>query len=110
MIIDDRYKTPQWIQIDGGAPETYIGDPTSTVGTTAELEVSQTDSWVVGSGGTSNGIKLIAFNRIAYSHGGDEILYGYYRTLAFNNCGQLSSISAETRVTIDAPELCSTAG
>lgn len=93
----------------GGGGEFCPGNPTSTVGTVAELEAAQSDYWTAETNSTSNGIRLLQCTRIAYSHGGDEILYGYYRTWAFNSCGRLASVSGETRVIIDTPEVCSTA-
>jgi len=41
--------------------------------------------------------------RVGYFDAGDEKLYGYVRTIKFDQWGRLASISAETRYEIDVP-------
>ena len=53
----------------------------------------------------ANGLQLHCMTRVGYWDAGDEELYGFIRTLQFDNFGRLSSISAETRIIIDTPEL-----
>ena len=106
-MIDNN--APQWIQIGGGGGEVCsidtIGDIT-IVGTIAELEATQTDSWTQSNQSTGAGVLYVKLTRIAYDHTSDEILYGYYRSEAYNSCGKLVSISGETRVEIDPPAVC----
>jgi len=85
------------------AQPTDPDSPANSVGTTAETEAAQTDSWTVEDGT----LGLTALTRMAYNHAGDETLYGYYRTFKFDAQGHLTSVSTETRVTIDVPEACS---
>ena len=44
--------------------------------------------------------------RVAYNHSGDKKLYGFVRKLSFDAGGRLVVASAETRVEIDAAEVC----
>ncbi len=78
----------------------------ATVGTTAETEAAQSDTWDITNQPSNLGVTLTAMTRIAYDDTGDETLYAYYRDLTFASLGALTSISAETRVTVDTPEAC----
>jgi len=53
-----------------------------------------------------NGLELTMLTRMAYDDTGDEVLYGYYRTLKFDQTGRLFEVGVETRVTIDTPDAC----
>lgn len=55
---------------------------------------------------TTDGKQLNVITRVVYNEAGDEILYGYYRTLLFDSVGLLVSVSDETRYTIDTPGAC----
>jgi len=90
---------------NGGTVATDPEDPETpdvTVGTTAETEAAQTDHWTIGDGTLA---KIVLY-RMAYSDTGDQKLYGYYRTEKYDAYGRMTSISVETRVTIDTPEAC----
>jgi hypothetical protein len=78
-------------------PETY-----DTIGGTTEgNEGEQTDTWTAGD---TKGLWLYVQTRQGYYHGGDKKWYAYVRKLVFDLNGGLYSVSAETRVEIDAPE------
>ena len=47
--------------------------------------------------------KLHALCRVVYNEAGDHKVYGYYREMLYDTTGKLNSISAETRIEIDAP-------
>lgn len=72
----------------------------NTIGTWAETDAAQTDSWAAGAGN----VQVAMLTRMAYNDAGDQKLYGYYRTLTFDAGGHLNSVTAETRIEIDAPE------
>ena len=80
----------------------------ATVGTTAETEAAQGDTWdrTSPAGGT-DGVTVTMQTRSAYAAAGGETLYAYYRDLTFDALGALATVSAETRVMIDTPEACS---
>jgi hypothetical protein len=40
---------------------------------------------------------------VVYNEAGDHKVYGYYREMLYDTTGKLNSISAETRIEIDAP-------
>lgn len=88
----------------GGGVGTH--DSPASVGTTAETEAAQTDTWDRDSQGSNDGVEFTVLCRQAYDSSGDETLYGYYRTVTYDSLGNLATISAETRVTIDTPGLC----
>jgi hypothetical protein len=90
-----------WVFASGVAP--ISGPATDTIGSTGETEAADTE--VVVSANHSKVVEDIRLVRMAYSHAGDQVLYGYYRTYTYRS-GILTDISAETRVTIDAPEAC----
>lgn len=75
----------------------------ATIGDTDEgSEAADTTTWAASAGA---GVQLHFMTRVAYYDAGNETLYGYVRTAKFDKFGRLASISAETRVTIDVPEL-----
>lgn len=76
------------------------------LGSTGETEAADTATWDRDAQGTGRGVDVIMLMRLAYDDAGDETLYGYYRTFTFDSFGKLKIISAETRVTIDVPEVC----
>jgi hypothetical protein len=78
---------------------------TDSVGVLTEgAEAADTDTYNATS--STNGLQLDIMTRVAYFHAGDEVLYGYTRRLVFDEMGHLVSVSAETRVTIDAAAAC----
>jgi len=77
-----------------------------TVGDTDEGdEAADTTDFTFGS--DEKGLTLNLMTRVGYYHAGDKKLYGYIRTLNFAPNGRLISVSAETRIEIDAAEACS---
>lgn len=72
-----------------------------------ETEAAQSDSWDRSAppGGT-DGVSFRVQTRTAYNDLGDEILYAFFRTYVYDSFGKLATISAETRVTVDVPEIC----
>jgi len=76
-----------------------------TIGTTAETEAAQTDTWDI-EAQAAKGLVDTRLVRMAYDHTGDKKLYAYYRAYTYDAGGRLLKVSAETRVEIDAPEDC----
>lgn len=99
-----------------GAPNTVVFVPfgagggfgthssPATVGTTAETEAAQTDTWDQTSQGANDGVNVVCLARIAYDNTSARKLYGFYRNLKFDSNGLLYEIGAESRVEIDAAE------
>lgn len=82
-----------------------INEDFETVGDVDEgSEAADTTSFILGT--DNKGLELNIMTRIGYYEEGDEKLYGYIRTLRFNENGALIDISEETRVEIDIPEDC----
>lgn len=78
----------------------------ATIGSASETETADTGTWARASQGTSRGLTKTVLYRMAYNHSGDKVLYAYYRVETYDANGHLMSISAETRVSIDATEAC----
>ena len=77
------------------------------LGTAATTDAAETDTMDRDSPASGKkGWDFIAFTRTAYNFGGDEKLYGYHRTFAIDSEGHIKTISAETRVEIEAPTVC----
>jgi hypothetical protein len=73
-------------------------------------EAAATDTWAVGDVDASTppnplGLWLWIQTRPGYYHAGDKKLYGYFRKLVVSTGGGFVSVSAETRVEIEAPEV-----
>ena len=71
-----------------------------------ENEAAQSDLWLRSAQGAHDGVAVRLQTRTAYDDEGDETLYGFYRTFLFDSAGALVSISAETRIIVDAPVNC----
>jgi len=87
----------------GGAPENP-GAAVDTLGTNTEgNEAADATTWTYAG---TNGLEEWYCSRIGYFHAGDAKLYMYLRKRTYDKNGQLYSVSAETRVEVDAPEAC----
>ena len=71
-----------------------------------ETEPAQADTWDRTSQGATDGMAVRLCTRIAYDDTSDEKLYAYYRLFTFDSIGQVVTVSAETRVEVDAPVDC----
>jgi len=94
------------IQSFGGGAGCTTDVVPPVVGTIAETEAAQLDTFDRANQGAFAGVDFIVLSRMAYNHLGDQKLYAYYRNMRFDSCGKLSIISGELRVTIDTPEEC----
>ena len=83
-----------------------VAENPDQVGTTSEIEPAQIDDWDQSDQGEFDGVIVTMQTRSAYNHLGDQKLYAFYRDVKFDVNGRLMTISAETRVTIDTPEVC----
>ena len=119
MRVDGSIKVRVFIHRDAGPLPRYVfwsfGDiqdpaaPEDILGTPEGVEAVDADTWDrENPTGGKDGVVLRVTGRVGYFHGGDEILYGYYRTLTFDAFGRLTDISGETRYTIDTPVACPT--
>jgi len=100
--VDDNLPTTTTTEAPPTTTTTPADCTDNSVGTAAETEAAQTDTWDVNLGC----VKVTRLYRMAYDHEGDEKLYAYYRDETYGAEGRLMKISAETRVEIDAPEEC----
>ena len=90
----------------GGAASPVAPALVDTIGVNTEgTEVAYTDEWAVETDRTK-GLDWYIMNRVGFFHDGDQKLYGYIRKATFDKAGRLTAVSAETRVEIDAPEIC----
>lgn len=72
-----------------------------------ETEAAEADTWDQSAPpGGKDGVSVRLQTRMAYNHAGDEKLYAYYRTFVYDSSGTLATISAETRIEVDAPDAC----
>lgn len=78
--------------------------PTTLGGSTEGSETAASDTWTRATSGTP--LEEWYISRVGYWHAGDGKLYAFYRKRTYDSCGLLISVSAETRVEIDAPEAC----
>lgn len=84
-----------------------LADPAVILPAAFETEAAQTDAWDRASPPEGkDGVSIRHQTRTAYVHDGDEKLYAYYRTFTYDSSGKLATISAETRVEVDAPDDC----
>ena len=72
-------------------------------GDTEGAEAAESTAFIVGT--SDKGLELHIMTRVAYFTG-SHILWGYIRTLKFDNMGNLYDISGETRISIDTPDNC----
>ncbi len=72
-----------------------------------ETEAAQADTWDRDNQDSGeDGVNVRVVMRVVYDDASDEKLYAHYRTFKFDSEGALMTISAETRVTVDTPGLC----
>ena len=84
---------------DGG-PAEDPGTEVDTLGAAAEgSETALTDSWTAGG---DHGLAVWCVSRVVYNEAGDKILYEFFRLHTYDSNGRLYSVSAETRVEVDA--------
>ena len=85
------------------APTEGAEDPDTditTIGAATEgSETASTDTWTAG---TANGLAEWYVSRVVYNHSGDKKLYSFLRLRTYDLYGRLYSVSAETRVEVDA--------
>lgn len=97
--------TPEYLINIGGTGT--AGIPQVILPSAFETEAAQNDTWDRDSPAEGkDGVSVRLQTRTAYDDGSDEKLYAYYRTFIFDSAGNLKTISAETRVTVDTPEAC----
>ena len=85
----------------------------ATLGSAAEgLETATLNTWT--RDGTTSGsnyagvpLDLWMVSRVVYNDLGDKCLYAYLRKLSFDSLGLFCAVSSESRIVVDAPELCS---
>ena len=76
--------------------------------TYVDFHLIQTDEQTWANEDDNNtGLQMTVQTATVYDADGDHILYSMVRDLTFNSLGQLVSVSAERRITIDATESCS---
>jgi len=72
-----------------------------------ETETAQTDTWDRAAPPSGkDGVQIVFVTRVAYNEAGDKVLYEFTRTAVYDSCGQLKTVSAETRHTVDTPVEC----
>jgi hypothetical protein len=85
----------------------------ATLGSAAEgSESVATNTWTrdgITSGSNYAGVPLDLWmvSRVVYNDLGDKCLYAFVRKLSFDSLGLLRAVSSESRIVVDAPELCS---
>ncbi len=104
----------QWlIELDPGALGTSA--PTGEVDLSTQIDLSYADAhsgqadaneWDSQSTQPNGGTKLTLQTGTSYDAAGDKVLYAFVRDLTFDDLGQLASVSAERRVSIDVTETC----
>lgn len=94
-------------QVGGGSACNGDGTRQDNFTTPEGTETADTDDWDITDQGSNAGVKIQVTTRVVYDDTSNETLYGFYRTLEFDGCGALVAASAETRYTINAPDLCS---
>ncbi len=101
------YAGGEWVLLIGSPDEGTASDPAIAYEGTFENETASALTWSRSSPPEGkDGVQLMSQTRTAYDHAGDEKLYGFYQILTFDSMGLLKAASAETRVEIDAPDVC----
>lgn len=93
--------------VGGGSACDGAGTRQDNFTTPEGTETADTDTWDITNQGSNAGVKINVTTRVVYDTGSNSILYGFYRTLEFDGCGALVAATAETRYTINDPDLCS---
>lgn len=76
------------------------GEDVDTLGANTEgSETADTTTWTAAG---TNGLEEWYVSRTVYNHSGDKKLYSYLRKRTYDKYGRLYSVSAETRVEVDA--------
>jgi hypothetical protein len=73
---------------------------------TTHANEPDTQTWNINDDNNS-GMRMTVQTATVYDASGDHVLYSMVRDLTFNSLGQLASVSAERRITVDATESCS---
>lgn len=93
----------KWVNGTGGGGAGNAANPGAAVvtlgGNTEGSEAAASDTWTTGA---TNGLAVWKVCRVGYFHAGDKKLYAYVRLFTYDKNGQLYSVSAETRVEVDA--------
>lgn len=89
-------------------PLGIIDESTMLQLTYVDSHAMQTDdqTWTI-ENDNNTGMQMTVQTATVYDAEGDNILYSMIRDLTFNSLGQLVSVSAERRITIDTTESCS---
>jgi len=94
------------VTIDGNAQSsstTGLLTPLTTIGESDEgSESPDTASWVK----SDHAVEAWVITRVVYNDSGDQVLYAFARLFTYDTLGMLYSVSAETRVSVDATEVC----
>ena len=93
-------------QTPGSAPSVAVGGvltPLTTIGANSEgSETADTGTWTRG----DHAVEVWAVSRVVYNEAGDKVLYAMVRKWTYDTLGALYSISAETRISVDATDAC----
>jgi len=77
-------------------------DPYVLGSDTEGTEAALTTSWTTGTEDGAKGLAEWYVSRVVYNHEGDKVLYAFLRKRTYDQYGRLYSVSAETRVNVDA--------
>ena len=70
-------------------------------------EAAKTDTWDRDNPAAgTDGVAVKKQTRTVYNAAGDKVLYAFYRTFTYDSAGNLKSVSAESRGTVDTPGAC----
>jgi hypothetical protein len=89
-----------------------LANPATLGGNTEGLETPASNTWTrdgttAGSNYAGVPLDLWVVCRVVYNDAGDKRIYKYLRKLSFDTLGNLRAVNVESRVEVDAPELCS---
>lgn len=92
------------VSVGASRPQTPWGSyssPTTIGAATEGSETASTDTWDRTSQ-SGAGLDEWYVSRVVYNHSGDKVLYAFLRKRTYDSFGMLRTVSAETRVSVDA--------
>lgn len=108
VVNNSRQRYSSAVVIGGGDTATDPAYYTTIGGTTEGNEAADSTDWTVGDvDGSSNplGCWFYVQSRKSYFDAGDMKLYAYVRKVKIDATGKIYEVGAETRVTIEIPEV-----
>ena len=105
VIGTDTQRQRKMVALTGALPSGFTGGTPVVIGNNAEgTETADSAAW--DKSDDLCPVDVWVTSRVVYNHMGDKKLYAMMRKLQFDTGGRLYAVSIETRVEVDAAEVC----